>query len=199
MLVAGLAISWVCGLVGAASVSRHVQLGSHEYFLPPQPAWSFSEWEKSLVNSDEEFIPLTVVHLNSTNRGTESIKATLDKFRWADDVWTPAFTNGKSILTARALCPIADNDIALYVQYPLNATSSGNNLTVSLGPDSPVDNVFTSTGKTTANKSVPQGPYFVHKYTGKVYQAYRLYPDTSQAFLQVSWHPLCIRTAYVLT
>ncbi|BCR90953.1 uncharacterized protein ACHE_60839S [Aspergillus chevalieri] len=169
MLVAGLAISWVCGLVGAASVSRHVQLGSHEYFLPPQPAWSFSEWEKSLVNSDEEFIPLTVVHLNSTNRGTESIKATLDKFRWADDVWTPAFTN------------------ALYVQYPLNATSSGNNLTVSLGPDSPVDNVFTSTGKTTANKSVPQGPYFVHKYTGKVYQAYRLYPDTSQAFLQPSY------------
>lgn len=49
------------------------------------------------MGSEEELIPLTVVHLNSTSEGTESIKATLDKFRWADDVWTPAFTNGRSI------------------------------------------------------------------------------------------------------
>lgn len=97
MLVAVLMISWVCGLAGAASVSRHVQLGSHEYFLPPQPAWSFSGWKAGLVDSEEELIPLTVVHLNSTSQGAESIKATLDQFRWADDVWTPAFTNGRSI------------------------------------------------------------------------------------------------------
>jgi len=198
MLVAVLAISWVCGLAGADSVSRHVQLGSYEYFLPPQAAWSFSGWKQSLVSSDEELLPLTVVHLNSTSQGTESIKATLDKFRWTDDVWTPAFTHGKSMLTACAPSPIADIDIALYVQYPSNATSE-KNLTISLGPNGPVDNVFTSTGKIVANESVPQGPYFIHKYTGKVYQAYRLYPDTSQAFLQVSRHSLCIRIAYVLT
>lgn len=191
MLVVALAVSWVCGLAGAASVSRHVQLGSHEYFLPPQPAWSFSAWESGLVDSEEELIPLTVVHLNSTSQGTDSIKATLDKFRWADDVWTPAFTNGRPIQIARALSSIADVCLALYVQYPSNATS-GKNLTVSLGPNGPVDNVFTSTGKTAANETAPQGPYFVHKYTGKVYQAYRLYPDTSQAFLQVSLHLACI-------
>ncbi|KAM0418629.1 hypothetical protein ACHAPT_012432 [Fusarium lateritium] len=43
----------------------------------------------------------------------------------------------------------------------------------------------------------PPGPYFVHTATGNVYQAYRLYPDTNQAFIQSSYqdtsgthHPL---------
>lgn len=98
----------------------------------------------------------------------------------------------------RALSSITNICIALYVQYPSNATSE-KNLTVSLGPNGPVDNVFTSTGKIAANETVPQGPYFVHKYTGKVYQAYRLYPDTSQAFLQVSLHLTCMYIAYKLT
>lgn len=38
----------------------------------------------------------------------------------------------------------------------------------------------------TGTDSIPAGPYFVHRYTGDVYQAYRLYVDTSQAFIQVS-------------
>lgn len=97
MLVAVLAISWVCGLAGAASVSRHVQLGKYDYFLPPQPAWSFSGWEDVLVKSDEKLIPLMVVHLNSSSRSMNSIKPTLDKFRSVDDVWTPDFTERKSI------------------------------------------------------------------------------------------------------
>lgn len=37
----------------------------------------------------------------------------------------------------------------------------------------------------TGTESIPPGPYFVHRYTGDVYRAYRLYVDTSQAFIQV--------------
>lgn len=37
----------------------------------------------------------------------------------------------------------------------------------------------------TGQESVPAGPYFVHRYTGNVFQAYRLYVDTNQAFIQV--------------
>ncbi|KAF5620711.1 monocarboxylate transporter 4 [Fusarium sp. NRRL 25303] len=49
----------------------------------------------------------------------------------------------------------------------------------------------------TGQKSVPAGPYFVHRYTGNVFQAYRLYVDTNQAFIQSTYqdpsgthHPL---------
>jgi hypothetical protein len=38
----------------------------------------------------------------------------------------------------------------------------------------------------TGHESAPAGPYFVHRYTGNVFQAYRLYVDTNQAFIQVS-------------
>lgn len=57
----------VCSLADAASISLHVELGNHEYFLPPQVAWSFSSWDHSLINSSDNLIPLTVIHLNTFN------------------------------------------------------------------------------------------------------------------------------------
>lgn len=47
---------------------------------------------------------------------------------------------------------VADISQVLYIQYPSNA-SSGKNVTASSGP-----NLFTSTGKTFANETVPHGP-----------------------------------------
>lgn len=88
-------------LIEAASISRHVQLGDHEYFLPPQAAWSFSGWHQSLLNSSDELIPLTVVHLNNSTPDPEHIQTTLEKYRKTDDVWTPDFTEGE--LTCRKM------------------------------------------------------------------------------------------------
>jgi hypothetical protein len=50
----------------------------------------------------------------------------------------------------------------------------------------------------TGKESVPAGPYFVHRYTGNVFQAYRLYVDTNQAFIQVC-SPLMHSTSLTAT
>ncbi|KAI5802996.1 amidase signature domain-containing protein [Geopyxis carbonaria] len=51
--------------------------------------------------------------------------------------------------------------------------------------------------KAHCNSTVPEGPYFLNTYTGRVHAAYRLYADTHQAFIQSSYqsptgthHPL---------
>lgn len=49
----------------------------------------------------------------------------------------------------------------------------------------------------TTSGALTNGPYFLHRYTGKAYQAYRLYADTSQAFLQVSYHPFPFQPAHI--
>lgn len=90
-----LGISCVCRLADAASISLHVELGNHEYFLPPQPAWSFSALDHLLVNSSDDLIPLTVICLNTSNPDASLIKATLDKYGEVDDVWTPHFMDSK--------------------------------------------------------------------------------------------------------
>lgn len=94
-----LGISWVCSLADAASISLHVELGNHEYFLPPQPAWSFSAWDHSLLNSNDDLIPLTVICLNTSNPDASLIKSTLDKYREVDDVWTPHFMDSKPTMS----------------------------------------------------------------------------------------------------
>lgn len=99
-----LAISLIFGFVEAASVSRHVQLGNHEYFLPPQAAWSFSGWRQGLLNSSDELVPLTVVHLNNSTPDPEHIQTTLKKYQETDDVWTPEFTEGELAYTRRLYC-----------------------------------------------------------------------------------------------
>ena len=87
---------WVCSLANAASITLHVELGNHEYFLPPQAAWSFSSWDHSLVNSSDDIIPLTAIRLNTSNPDANLIKATLDKYQDVDDVWSPHYMVNKS-------------------------------------------------------------------------------------------------------
>lgn len=82
-------------LTTAASVSRQIQLGSDEYFLPPTPAWKFDSWSAKDLNGDDEFVPLTVVTLEDKTVKAESIVSVLDKYNATDDVWTSYFTEGK--------------------------------------------------------------------------------------------------------
>ena len=96
LLAVLLGIPWLCRLANAASISLHVELGNHEYFLPPQAGWSFSGWNQSLVNSSDDMIPLTVIQLNTSEPDAVLIKKTLDKYQEVDDVWTPYFMDSKS-------------------------------------------------------------------------------------------------------
>ncbi|RGP60987.1 glutamyl-trna amidotransferase subunit a [Fusarium sporotrichioides] len=160
-------IGLICISGAAASVSRQIQLGDIEYFVPPEPVWKLQDWNASAHN--DEFTPLTVVELNDT--ATEArISHALKQYE-KDDVWTKHFTN-----------------------------NSGE--AVTFKPDYNVSEAYTS------RDSFPAGPYFVHRYTGDVYQAYRLYVDTSQAFIQSTYqdprgthHPLRagIQSAAALT
>lgn len=82
-------------LASAACISRQVQLGSDEYFLPPAPAWSFENWDSNIMKSNDDFIPLTVVKLSST-AAPRDVAEVLNRYEGDDDVWTPSFTQGKT-------------------------------------------------------------------------------------------------------
>ncbi|KAF5120173.1 Glutamyl-tRNA(Gln) amidotransferase subunit A [Metarhizium anisopliae] len=128
-------------IVSSKVVSRQIQLGQHEYFMPPSSSWKVPSWDSNLLQNAtvDEFVPITVMNLNGT-KNDANIRAMLDKFNATDDVWTSSFTQ---------------------------------------------------------NRIVPSGPYFLHTSTGNAYQAYRLFADTNQAFIQSSYqdpqdthHPL---------
>ncbi|KAJ4251864.1 hypothetical protein NW762_011161 [Fusarium torreyae] len=152
--------------VSASSVSRQIQLGKHEYFVPPTAAWKLDSWNTS-AECEDEFVPLTVVKL-SESANAARVASALSKYE-KDDVWTPYFTQ------------------AIYIQ----SDSDKDDWSKDLPSKYNVSTVYTG------EDAVPAGPYFVHSYTGKVYQAYRLYDDTNQAFIQSTYqdpsgthHPL---------
>ncbi|KAM0296943.1 hypothetical protein ACHAPM_010129 [Fusarium culmorum] len=81
-----LGVLYIAGV--AASVSRQIQLGDLEYFIPPEPAWKLKDWNVSAHN--DEFTPLTVVGLSGLpTNGRISLAA---KAYEKDDVWTKHFT-----------------------------------------------------------------------------------------------------------
>ncbi|RKL25637.1 hypothetical protein BFJ68_g268 [Fusarium oxysporum] len=86
-----LGIFYLAG-VSAASVSRQIQLGDHEYFVPPTAAWKLNSWDASV--SADEFTPLTVVKLNQT-ANAERVASALGEYE-KDDVWTKEFTHDPS-------------------------------------------------------------------------------------------------------
>ncbi|KAF5022967.1 hypothetical protein F66182_4979 [Fusarium sp. NRRL 66182] len=139
----------------ASSVSRQIELGDCEYFVPPTAAWKLDSWDTSAEHEDE-FTPLTVVRLNQTVNAA-SIASALTKYAEVDDVWTPSFAKTLHV-------GAGSDDLVKHLPAKYNVSA-----------------VFT--GRTSA----PPGPYFVHSYTGNVYQAYRLYDDNSQAFIQSTY------------
>ncbi|KAH7262788.1 hypothetical protein BKA59DRAFT_505813 [Fusarium tricinctum] len=156
-----LGISYVAAV--SASVSRQIQLGKHEYFVPPTPAWKLDSWNVSAEH--DEFTPLTVVKLNGT-ANTARVSSALKEYE-DDDVWTKAFAQ------------------AIYIQSDSKKLSEFNS------------DKFNVSEVYTGKDEVPAGPYFVHRYTGNVHQAYRLYVDTDQSFIQSTYqdpsgthHPL---------
>ncbi|KAF4459502.1 glutamyl-tRNA(Gln) amidotransferase [Fusarium albosuccineum] len=150
-----------------------VHLGDDEYFVPPDASWKLPSWEVSTHH--DEFTPVTVVSLNDTVNAA-NIAAVLDRFGTTDDVWTAFFAQ------------------TLYIQSPGSRAPKGR-WWRDLAPDYNISAVFHSDRENP--KSIAPGPYFIHSATGSAYRAYKLYPDTSQAFIQSSYqdsstthHPL---------
>lgn len=83
-------------IVSAKVVSRQIQLGQHEYFMPPSASWKVPSWDSNLLQNAtvDEFVPITVMNLNGT-KNDANIRAMLDKFNATDDVWTSSFTQSK--------------------------------------------------------------------------------------------------------
>ncbi|CEI42154.1 unnamed protein product [Fusarium venenatum] len=162
-----LPLSLLCITSVVASVSRQIQLGDLEYFVPPEPVWKIKDWNFSAPG--EEFTPITVVNIIEDPTGLLNISHSLEGFE-KDDVWTEHFANANSSV----------------MYYQTDSDDIGGYSTK-----------YNATSVYYANDSNPAGPYFVHRYTGNVYQAYRLYADTSQAFIQSTYqdpngthHPL---------
>jgi hypothetical protein len=92
-----LGISYISAV--SASVSRQIQLGEYEYFVPPTPAWKLDSWNVSAEH--EEFTPLTVVKLNGTANAAR-VSSALEEYE-DDDVWTKSFAQGESMLVMYGL------------------------------------------------------------------------------------------------
>ncbi|KAJ4181844.1 hypothetical protein NW755_010843 [Fusarium falciforme] len=159
-----LVLSIFVAVASALSVSRQIQLGHYEYFVPPTASWKLESWDYKA--GTDEFVPLTVVHLNDTVNAASVASALVEYEK--DDVWTASF--------AEVIC--------------VKCTETTSDWVKDLPPDYNASAVFYS-------ETAPPGPYFVHAATGNVYQAYRLYADTNQAFIQASYqdpsgthHPL---------
>ncbi|KAF4466356.1 Glutamyl-tRNA(Gln) amidotransferase subunit A [Fusarium albosuccineum] len=149
----------------ASLVSRQIQLGENEYFLPPTSSWKLKSWDSD--GFKDEFTPLTVVQLKDT-ANAERVAAALEQYNKTDDVWTPSFAQ------------------VLYIE------GSGSAKWLK---DLPSE--YNASAVVYSDESAAPGPYFVQTATGDVFQAYRLYPDTNQAFIQSSYqdpdgthHPL---------
>ncbi|KAI1409811.1 amidase signature domain-containing protein [Hypoxylon sp. FL1857] len=161
----------------AQTVSKQVNLGANSYFIPPTKSWSFQSWNAESIQSQDEFLPLTVVRLKNTDVTVQDLRGIFEAYNATDDVWTPDFTE------------------SVFVQSPGSQFSGS--LVGSLHPDYPVSDVFHSCSNKSSISNVPLGPYFVQTRTGDVYRAYKLVNDVSQAFIQSSYqdedgvhHPL---------
>lgn len=78
----------------AFSVTKQVQLGDHDYFLPPAAAWSLTSWSRNATSSKDEYLPASVVHVNTSQVTAESLRTALEVYNTTDDVWTESFTKG---------------------------------------------------------------------------------------------------------
>lgn len=108
----------------ATVVSRQVQLGKYEYFVPPTPAWNLRSWNTTTGKNRGDLVPITVLSFNGT-ADSEAVKRILNTYETSDDVWTSSFTEGKSssqiYMRARCLAKLLKSSL-----YPILASSRGN-------------------------------------------------------------------------
>lgn len=89
------------------------------------------------------------------------LQAILGDFRTKDDVWSRDFIGTIIVQTTEIDLELTENDQDILRSFGAND----------------IRLFYNSVPET----QLPQGPYFLHH--GQLYQAYRLYPDTADAFI----------------
>lgn len=92
---------------------------------------------------------------------TSELQAILDDFKTKDDVWSREFIGTIIIQTAEIDRKVPEDEKDIL--HSLGASDI---------------RLFSNGGP---GAQIPQGPYFLHH--GQLHQAYRLYPDTADAFI----------------
>ena len=92
------------GAATAVSISRQVQVGNVQYFVPPTEAWRIEDWKPEIMNlaTEDDLIPLTAVTLGDTYDGN-NLSRTFDEYEQQDDVWSRPFGHGKLSFLCRLM------------------------------------------------------------------------------------------------
>ncbi|QYT05271.1 Amidase domain-containing protein [Trichoderma simmonsii] len=141
-------------------VSTVVRVGDISYYLHPLNHSGF-HLDIPTFDRDTTAEACTILTIDCHFPNAAELKTILDDFRTKDDVWSRDFIGTIIVQTT-------DIDLKL--------TENDKDILRSLGAN---DIHLFYNGA--AEVQLPQGPYFLHHR--QLYQAYRLYPDTADAFM----------------
>ncbi|KAH7386531.1 amidase signature domain-containing protein [Cadophora sp. MPI-SDFR-AT-0126] len=158
---------------GTRKAGSTVAVNDVYYYVPSVPVSSLGVGRYQLraaASPGEDLIPLTVMKSNCSKFDASVLKEEVERYSTMDDVFNPGF------MQAIYLASVAST-------YPNTALASsltdfGNKLFMTSSSSS------SAIPATNCSQSLPIGPYFLHAYTGDVYQAWRLYSDYEGAFTE---------------
>jgi len=82
----------------AITVSKQVDLNGIDYFLPPTPVLALSPWSRTVTNTTDEYVPITVIKTNVSDVTAVTVNNILEVYKTTDDVWSPSFAEGTPLL-----------------------------------------------------------------------------------------------------
>ncbi|KAG4417929.1 hypothetical protein IFR04_008896 [Cadophora malorum] len=169
---------------GAFALANLVTAGSYKagstvvvndvyYYVPSAPVSRLgvaSNQIKAATTPGEDLIPLTVMRTNFSNFDETMLQGEVDKYSATDDVFNSGFL--------QAIYLASETSTYLNTSLTTALTSFGNRLFMTSSSN------FLSASAINCSERIPIGPYFLHAYTGDVYQAWRLYSDYEGAFTE---------------
>ncbi|KAK0112717.1 hypothetical protein ONS95_014453 [Cadophora gregata] len=155
LLVTATLISFSGALREQISGSTVIRLGDIAYYMYDVP-----EIDNNF-GMDQMHEPCTVIEVGSAHMCPDSLDEIITRFGRSDDVWSKAFLRNIVIQTNGGVSSVRPD-----TQQFLSLLGTRN--------------IYYSQ-VLTKSKKYPEGPYFLDR--GKLHQAYRLYPDTSESFI----------------
>ncbi|KAK1149670.1 hypothetical protein N8T08_005222 [Aspergillus melleus] len=155
-----------------------LSLNGIPYYLSGIPVSTLQGHNSSLFDQSltegTDIVPLTVIPVSPSTQ----ISSLLSDFSTRDDVFQSEFLR-TVLLTSSS----NDTSSVSISEHASTLKSQGTKLLLT-GPGlaATSDNVVS----VSSSKTLPTGPYFVSASTGKVFRAYRLYPDDNVAFIQAA-------------
>ncbi|KAG4443865.1 hypothetical protein IFR05_000631 [Cadophora sp. M221] len=158
---------------GSYKAGSTVNVDGIFYYVPSTPVSSLGVgWSqlKRAATPGEDLIPLTVMNGDFMTFDASDLKRKVETYSATDDVFSLGFL--QSIYIASTTPGTLNGSLTSILH------EFGNKLFM-VSPSS-------TSSKTAIDctKSIPSGPYFLHAYSGDVYQAWRLYSDYDGAFTE---------------